>query len=167
MLRDSKDGGERKPETAVQTRTADGAWMQRVDDDASWRQPSGEFLGKERARQLRLTIEGEWLVAAMAVEIVEQNALLRRLLNAAAARDDNDAACAVPHPIEQSIDQCEMTHVVDQELHLHSLVNPELLCSHDPGASHDDVQRPLQSTHTPYGLGHGVEVRQVTGNRGG
>jgi hypothetical protein len=65
-----------------------------------------------------LPIEHERLVESTAVEVVEHDALGRRVLDAVAAAHDHDAPAAVAHLVQQRVHQCKVAEMIDEKLQL-------------------------------------------------
>jgi len=90
--------------------------MQRIDRHAARAQTTRELFGKKRHCQFRLSIKCEWLIEALTIEIVEQDPLGRRLLDARIAAHNHDPSGTAANRIGEAIDEREMRDVIDEKL---------------------------------------------------
>src|ERR1700730_17607731 len=69
--RDPMTQAPRQVPVFVETGSASGAWMQRIDRHAARGQTTREFFGVQRRRQFRLAVKCEWVIEASTIQIIE------------------------------------------------------------------------------------------------
>jgi hypothetical protein len=117
-----------------------------VDGNGASRAGATAFLAKSALASLTDRHEPQRPVVPAAVEIVEQDSLPRRIVDARAAADDDDPPRAVGHKIREAGDEQKVCDVVHEEL-LFDAVDPFERTAHHAGIGDDRVERAAEPPH--------------------
>src|SRR5258706_14089401 len=117
--------------------------MQRIDRYAARAQATREFFGIQRRCQFRLSIKCGWVIEASTVEIVEQDSLSRRLLDARIAADDHDSPVTAADRSGEAIDEREMRYMIAEKLKFDAEARLKGWYICDPAFLYAEVQLPV------------------------
>ena len=116
------------------------AWVKAVRGDARPLEPAGQLRGEQDVGELRLAValEPAHPPGPVAVEVVEGDALLRRLMRIRRRRHDASRS-ALLQPVEEQRRQQERREVVHRPCQLDAVLGEDALLVDRAGVVHEDV----------------------------